>query len=336
MQLVADDLLCTSCQGYVHLFLSCCPACGTERVGRFGAAVATGSLGARALLGDEATAHAARSSVIQYSLRSRGAPETDDLASAFEIVAGSIQYHASVAADAPTPALPAGSTTLDGANVRLAQGTLQVRAGTSGRAIAEVPLGGILAATPIVKGAPAAAAWAGVTLGSRRLLPQRLLPAGDLLVTFSGAGGPGQLALANRRSLLAPKARPDHYGTLALWLGMLAAATAEDRWQAVGPAAYAAELGLGDPVGDETTPAAEAASTAGAGAEGAIGGATAIPQTAAASSDRPVAAPASSAAASPQVPGVRAALEELEDLRAAGLVTAEEYEAKRREILARL
>jgi hypothetical protein len=33
---------------------------------------------------------------------------------------------------------------------------------------------------------------------------------------------------------------------------------------------------------------------------------------------------------------VRAALEELEDLRAAGLVTVEEYEAKRREILARL
>ena len=301
MQIVVDDLLCPSCLGYVHLFLDACPACGAGRAGRIESAAAEGALGAGDLLGDEATTHAAQMVTRRYALRSTGLESVGDLRDAFQLVARSLTYRATVAADGPLAALPSGSTALDSATVMLVEATLEVRAGPSGRAIAVIPLEQVLAATPIVKGAPAAEAWAGARLGDRMLLPTRPLPAGDALVTFSGADGAGQLALANRRGLMASSARPDHYATLMRWIAILGAAAAETRWLAVGVPAYAAELGLAD-------------------------------------LDAPV-APADSALAAPAVAPpsrIRAALEELEDLRAADLVTAEEYEAKRREILARL
>ena len=322
MRIVLDDLLCPSCLGYVHLFLDACPACGAARAGRIDDAATEGTLGAGDLLGDEATAHAAQMVTRRYALRSSGLESVGDLRSAFQLVARSLTYRATVAADGPLAALPSGSTTLDNATLMLVETTLEVRAGPSGRAIAAIPLDHVLAATPIVKGAPAAEAWAGVLLGGRRLLPQRPVPAGDALVTFSGADGAGQLALANRRGLLAPSARPDHYATLTRWIAILGAAAAEARWLAVGVPAYAAELGLLDPGAVEA--ARGAASPAHDGV--ATGGAT-TPSGVAGRADSAVAAPVS---------GVRAALEELEDLRAADLVTAEEYEAKRREILARL
>jgi hypothetical protein len=312
MQLVADDLLCPSCGGYVHVFLERCPACGTPHAGRFGEAVARGPLGAGALLDDEATRQAARAIVMRYSLRSRTPESTDDLPAAFDVVARSLRYRASVAADGPTPALPSGPPTLDDATLRLVGGALLVRAGPSGRVIATLPLDGILAATPIVKGVPTAESWAGAVLGERQVLPQRLLPGGDLLLTFSGAGAAGQLSLANRRGLLAQTARPDHYVTLARWIGILGAAAAEVRCLAVSPAAYAAELGLGEPAAGRTGSVPGPVPPADTGTE--------------ATRERPPAAPT----------GVRAALEELEALRSADLVSAEEYEAKRREILARL
>jgi hypothetical protein len=312
MQLVADDLLCPTCHGYVHLFLERCPACGADRAGRFEEAVTSGALGARALLVDEATRRAAHFVVLRYSLRSSGIEPLADVDAAFGVVAGSLTYRASVAADGPTPALPAGATTLDEASAMLAEGSLEVRGGPSGRAIATIPLDHVLAATPIAKGRPAPEAWAGVALGPRRLLPRRPLPGGDLLVTFSSGGAAGQLALANRRGLLAPTARHDHYVTLARWIGLLGAAAAEARWLAVGAEAYASDLGLRDPAAGGPP---RAATTAADGAPG-------TPET----PDAP---------ATPR-PGVRAALEELEGLRAAGLVTDDEYQAKRHEILARL
>ena len=104
--------------------------------------------------------------------------------------------------------------------------------------------------------------------------------------------------MANRRGLLASRARDDHFEALAQWLGVLAAAAAERRWTEVGLPAYLAELG----------PAAGGT---------AAGGTAGSPL---------VAAPSS----------IQATLVELEGLRAAGLVAEDEYVAKRREILARL
>ncbi len=340
MQLVAADLVCPSCLGYVHLFLGCCPACGTERASRLEAATATGPLGAAALLEDDATRRAAHMLVLRYTLRSSSTSSMADLLAAFGVVAGSLAYRAAVAADGSTPALPAGPTTLDGAALVLVEGSLEVRAGRAGRSIATIPLDGILAATPIARGVPAPGAWAGVTLDGRRLLPERLVPAGDLLVTFSSGGAAGQLVLANRRGLLAQTARPDHYAALARWIGILGAAAAEARWVEIGAAAYAGELAGRRP------PVVRAASGAGAAAMAAPAAAAAAPAASAPNAMPPIGSSATgdrgpdagpiAAAEVPPVQGVRAALEELESLRAAGLVTAEEFETKRREILARL
>ena len=118
--------------------------------------------------------------------------------------------------------------------------------------------------------------------------------------------GLARITLANRGGMLAARARDDHYQSLACWLGVLAAAAAERRWTEVGLPGYLAELGLA-PDG-----------------------------TASAASERDH--PAAPAAVPPDgaTPAVQASLVELEGLRAAGLVGADEYAAKRREILARL
>jgi hypothetical protein len=132
---------------------------------------------------------------------------------------------------------------------------------------------------------------------------------------------------------MAPKARSDHYVTLAGWLAILAASAAEARWIAVGPAIHAAEVGLGDPrlldgAADRPAPPvgelADTAGRAGAGV-GEPGG----PATIAGDS-------ASTVRPADEGRRVRAALEELEGLRAADLVSDDEYAAKRAEILARL
>ena len=118
--------------------------------------------------------------------------------------------------------------------------------------------------------------------------------------------GPARITIANRGGLLAARARDDHYQSLARWLAVLAAADAERRWTDVGLPGYLAELGL-DTVG-ANPPAVDG--------------------------DRPAAPAAPPPDRSTQP--VQASLVELEGLRAAGLVGAEEYAEKRREILARL
>lgn len=118
--------------------------------------------------------------------------------------------------------------------------------------------------------------------------------------------GPVRITIANRGGLMAARARDEHYQSLARWLGVLAAAAAERRWTEVGLPEYLAELGLA--VDGATSPAID-------------GGRAAAP-----------------AASPPGVPtpSVQASLVELEALRTAGLVGADEYAEKRREILARL
>ncbi len=328
MQIVVDDLLCPSCDGYVHPFLEACPACGTARTSRFEEVAATGTLGAGALLEDEGTRRAAHLVVLRYTMRATSASGLADLDAAFGAVAASLTYRAEVTADGSTPALPSGPATLDDAKVVLVRESLEVRAGRSGRSAATIPLASVLAATPAVKGAPGAGTWTGAVLGGRRLLERGPLVSGDLLVTFSSGGGAGQIALSNRRGLFAPTARADHYATLARWLAILGAAAAETRWTDVGPTAYAAELGLRDAVQGPVTAIERAPAV-----DPADAGRTAARAAPDGRSDG--SAPAAGRAGTPQ-PGVRAALEELEGLRAAGLVTAAEYDAKRREILARL
>ncbi len=205
-----------------------------------------------------------------------------------------------------------------------------MRGGSPARPIAEIPLAAVLAATPFVKGVPPASAWIGAALGEHRLLPQRVLPSADLLLTFSVGGVAGQAGLSNERGLLAQKARPEHYVTLARWIGILAAAAAEARWMEHGAMSYAAELGLAEPSSDATgrPPEANIPALPAAGERAPVSIVAALP---------PTLAPATAAELrGAPIPGVRAALEELEDLRAAGLVTADEYDTKRREILARL
>jgi hypothetical protein len=310
----------------VHPFLGCCPACGAERPSRYGEAIATGSLGARALLEDEATHRAVQQVSLRYSLKPHaGLEPTDVLPVGFGIVAGSATYRAAATADGPTPFLPAGPASADATAVKLADGSLAVLARPGGRALAKIPLEHIVAATPILKGRPQPGAWAGLHMGGRALVPRRPILDGDLLVTFAAREAAGQVALANRRGLLVEKARPDHYAILARWLGILAAAAAESRWIAVGPAAYAADLGLGADACVTDTGASVAPPP---------------PSGPALEPARPPAAAPGTASAAGGDPGgatgVRRALEELEELRAAGLVTADEYAAKRQEILDRL
>ncbi len=121
-----------------------------------------------------------------------------------------------------------------------------------------------------------------------------------------GTDGPARITIANRGGLLAARARDDHYQSLACWLGVLAAAAAERRWTEVGLPGYLAEIGLA-PDGTALT---------------------------AIDRDRPAVLAAPPTGAS--TPSVQASLVELEGLRAAGLVGADEYAEKRREILARL
>jgi len=310
MQLAVEDLLCPSCRGYVHPFLACCPACGSARQGRLGDAIAGGDLGVHAIVEDGATHRVVHEVSLRYSHKPHsGQQPTDILSDGFKNVAGAMSYRAAATADGPTSVLPGGAATADTAAVTLANGVLAVMARPAGRALAQLPLESIVAATPIRKGQPAASAWAGLQQGERHVLPRRLLDEGDLLVTFAGRDAAGLVALSNRRGLLVERARPDHYELVARWLGILAAAAAEARWVAIGAEAYAAELGLR---------VADLAAAPGLGPTPAV-----LPGPDTALAEGPTSA-------------IRPALEQLEELRGAGLVSETEYEAKRREILARL
>ncbi len=121
------------------------------------------------------------------------------------------------------------------------------------------------------------------------------MPRGDLLVIHATDLGAASFSIANPSGFFAARARPDHYEELARWIGLFAIAHAEARWQEIGVAAYAAELGL--------TPAA-VLDVRSAGARTQPAG-NSQPR-------RPYPEPRSTA---------REALLQLEELRAGGLVT---------------
>ncbi len=272
MQLLIDDLLCPICSGYVHPFLEGCPACGAGRGSRFAevaAAGTRGSIGAAALLRDERTLQSAAKASLAYSLRSLSPTAATDFVEAFGQVAASMPYRSVAAAEGPMVALPAGPGVAENVGLALVESLITVRTLPGQRPIAEIPLHDVLAATPIAKHVPRRDAWAGATLGARRVAGERLVFEGDLLLTFAGSGTWGQVSLGNRRGLLAPSARPGHFAILARWLAILAAAGAEARWQAVGPVSHAADLGLADrPLASGAPP--EAVPAGGPEGEGAV------------------------------------------------------------------
>jgi hypothetical protein len=172
-----------------------------------------------------------------------------------------------------------------------------------------VPLAGILSiAAPPSGGLPG---WAGISTGGGETLRRPLIPVGSLLVTYAVDRSLDQVSVQNRPGMFNTKARADYYGNLRRWLGITAAEAAERRWMAIGLRRYLAEIGLGPAVAAET----------GAG-------------TAAEAAAVPTETPTAIAAAAR--PSARAALEELGELRAAGLVDEDEYRRKRAEILDRL
>ncbi len=302
MPIPVDALYCGSCDGYVHPFLDACPGCGTGRDARYDAALADPGLGFRALLADPRVTDRVRETVGRYTLKAIGGPDGTEVREGFGAVAGALAYVVR-AAGAVTVASNA-------AYLHLAADDLVVGQRNPARELLRVPLATILGARAGASGRPAGGAWAGVAAFGHRA-PDPLPPVdGDLVLTFSGPVGLGRVGIANRRGIFVARARSDHYLIVARWLGILAAAAAEARWSAVGPAAHAAELGLAPPgAAQHERAAATTAAVAAAGAAATVpNGPTAVAE----------------------------ALATLEDLRARGLVTDAEYAAKRNEILARL
>jgi len=284
------ELFCRGCASYAHPFLEACPVCGAERESRYEAATAAPDLGLAALPSDPRVGREVAEVVLRYSLRIHSSSATGDLIQGLGMVAGALSYRFRVGGD---PA--AGS---DAGHLEIGEVDLVVRERSPARERVRVPLDAILAVSPAVRGRRADA-WSGLVFEDRR--ERTSLPSldGDLVVAHAVSTGLARIALANRRGLLAARARPDHYAILARWIGFAAAGAAERRWTAVGTRRHAYELGLVTaPPGGWPAPVAEASATG----------------------------PSS----------VADALRLLEELRAAGLVSDGEYAAKRREILGRI
>jgi hypothetical protein len=192
---------------------------------------------------------------------------------------------------------PAGGS--EHAFLEIAEADVAIRDRTAPRERARVPLEAIVALSAATRG-QRADAWTGLAFDGRREQAAPPPLDGELVLAHATPTGLARVSLANRAGLLSPKARPDHYAILARWLGMAAAAAAERRWTKVGPGVHAHELGF----------------------------APAPPEAAPADSLSPASAAGQSSVAD--------ALRLLEELRVDGLVTDGEYQAKRREILARI
>jgi len=303
MRIVESELFCPTCGSYVHPFLERCPACGAARSPRFADILAEPDAGLAALGDDPRVRSNARAVILRYTVATPHSRFTSGELGAAALTAADVRglVH-DVGGAVAVRSFGGGPEPTSPADARIgvAGGSVTLHATRGGAPLLAIAPAHILATTTVDSRARALPGWAGVVFEGVRALPRPAIPAGALLVTFAvGDGTFGQLSIANRTGLLATRARSDHFPTLGYWLGILAAIEAEARWLQVGVAAYAAELGL------------RAAPLPAASRQGADG---------------------------PAVPGrssVRAALEELDGIRAAGLVTEEEYQAKRREILAR-
>ncbi|HSW41380.1 MAG TPA: SHOCT domain-containing protein [Patescibacteria group bacterium] len=184
-------------------------------------------------------------------------------------------------------------------HVEIDETDIVVRERNPSRERVRLALDAILAVSAAARGRRADT-WAGLAFEAWRERESPPPLDGDIVVAHATPTGIGRLALANPTGLLAARARSDHYTILTHWIGIVAAGAAERRWTAVGPRRHAHELGL--------APAPPGESPASPG------------------TDAPPAIPLT----------VVDALGVLEELRAAGLVSGDEYAAKRREILDRI
>ena len=307
-----DALFCSVCSGYVHPFLDACPTCGARHDSRYDEALRGESLGLASLPGDpdlrsRATMRARNNTLVtnrRFPIMS-GSPdvERDDQADLPELlneVTGRFQYRMWLGAE--TGARPDGGPSArprTGADPSAAhpephEARLRTEAD---RLLLEPVRGGnpiefalaTIRSVGTVNGAGTPATFA--------LQPPR---GAEVMLTASTPEGHRLLYIGNPGSLFATKARSDHFGILAWWLGVTAGVTAERRWMALGPARHAAELGLR--------------------AEG-------------------PGEPESSLAGSPVPAGADAlgpAIEALDRLRDAGVLTPTEYEAKLRDLRSRV
>jgi len=315
MRLALADLLCQSCGGYVHPFFDRCPGCAAPRPSRYAELLGGSDLGAATMAADPTVTQAAADSIRRASIllalrgvmsggQSQPAPDTHesvDAAQMIDYVGGRMSYRTCGVLEDP-------ATPID-AVIHAADGALVLNAARGGRTLASVPAPAILGAftgTGKTRGAPP---WDGTWIDGERMPTTPGAPRGDLLVIHVADRTASSFSIANPAGIFGARARIDHYEELARWIGLFAVAHAEARWQQIGVAAYAAELGL--------TPAAV------------LDVGRSRPDT----TRREL-------AAAPSVPGTaptaREALLQLEDLRAGGLVSEAEYDAKRREILQRI
>ncbi len=295
MWLTLDDLQCPRCGAFVHPLLDTCPTCGAAHVSRR-AEAADGAIGAVRLAEAPETQRLAQNLTLRYTIKVNaiGRSEPDaTLLSALAHLAEALTYRIS------GDAVP----TTDDATLGLRDGSLVAQVRASGALLAEIPLREVLGAA--ARHGEVTLAYPPPVAGAARGLPGA--PTG-LEGAPTGPEGALHLTVANRRGILASKARDDHFVALARWLGVLAAAAAERHWIEVGLLAYLAELGLvaGGPAGSSAVIV-----------------------------DAPVTGTVTDPAAAARG-SVQASLVELESLRGAGLVADEEYADKRREILARL
>lgn len=188
-------------------------------------------------------------------------------------------------------------------HVEIGAANVVVRERNPARERVRFPIEAILSVSPATK-TRRADAWAGLAFGELSIAASLPPLNGEIVIAHGAPAGVDRISLSNRTGLLAPRARPDHYAILTRWLGIVAAGAAEQRWIEESPARHAHEIGLmAAPPEGWPTPAAEA--------------------------------PAAEAPPAGQAPVVEA-MRLLEELRSAGLVSDDEYAAKRREILGRI
>jgi hypothetical protein len=315
MRLALADLLCQSCGGYVHPFFDRCPACGAPRPSHLEELLEGSDLGAAAMAADPAVTKAAADSIRRtttlLALRGMGSraglqaePDEDesvDAAQMIDFVGGKMTYRVfGVLEDPATPI---------GAGIHVAAGALVLNATHGGGTLASVAAATILGAFPGSSKTRGALPWDGTWIEGARIPTRPGVPRGDLLVIHATDRVAAAFSIANPSGIFGTRARVDHYEELARWIGLLAIVHAEARWQEIGVAPYAAELGLVSAVRLDVTSGRADATRREDGTPPAVR------------------EPASTA---------RQAMLELEELRAAGLITQQEYDIKRREILQRL
>jgi hypothetical protein len=223
MWLTLDDLQCSECGAFVHPLIDSCPECGAGRLSRLGEAAA-GPIGAVRLLEAPETQRMAHNITVRYTMKVNaigGGVADPSLDDAVAHLADALTYR--IGGDAVPDT--------DNAGLTLRDGCLIAQARPSGALLAEIPLPSILAAAAgrgdvtVHYAAPSGTGVAGAPSETPTVATRR------------------RLSVANRRGLLAQRARDAHYEDLSRWLVVLTAAAAERRWMEIGLAAYLAELG---------------------------------------------------------------------------------------------